>query len=112
MRLRSYERSLSSKHSLENRGCFVQGQHQQEAQTTPIHHSSRAQIVLLQPLPTRGQPQGRRVSALLTTRQPTLPRNLGKAAAGCLKWPSFFSLTKKPSISIAARVLSITVGTC
>lgn len=50
---------------------------QQEAQATPLHHTSRDRILLLQPLPSPRQLQDRRTSAAasVSTR---LPQELGQ----------------------------------
>lgn len=91
--------------------ALFQGQHQQEAQATPLHHTSRDRILLLQPLPTPRQLQDRRTSAAasVSTR---LPQELGQDHIWLLfEVASLVFLNKKIAISILARAMSITIGT-
>lgn len=84
---------------------------QQEAQATPLHHTSRDRILLLQPLPTPRQLQDRRTSAAasVSTR---LPQELGQDHIWLLfEVASLVFLNKKIAISILARAMSITIGT-
>lgn len=85
---------------------------QQEAQATPLHHTSRDRILLLQPLPTPRQLQDRRTSAAasVSTR---LPQELGQDHIWLLfEVASLVFLNKKKiAISILARAMSITIGT-
>lgn len=84
---------------------------QQEAQATPLHHTSRDRILLLQPLPSPRQLQDRRTSAAasVSTR---LPQELGQDHIWLLfEVASLVFLNKKIAISILARAMSITIGT-